>query len=81
MVDVTRNDVFPVHVNFNDDDADMRTSKPGGFFCKALYSENNSEIGRNEEDEGEGEEGLKQERAGGAIPPPDDDLEFELNGG
>lgn len=49
MTSCARNDVFPIHVNFNDDAADMRTSKPGGFFCKALYSENGSEKGEEQE--------------------------------
>jgi hypothetical protein len=48
MSSCARNDVFPIHVNFNDDEADMRTSKPGGYFCKALYSENGSDKGEAE---------------------------------
>ena len=58
MTSCARNDVFPIHVNFNDDAADMRTSKPGGFFCKALYSENGSDNG----EEQEMESGCKQKR-------------------
>lgn len=74
MTSCARNDVFPIHVNFNDDEADMRTSKPGGFFCKALYSENGSEYGYKKDDEEEGEGGkaegkerkrVKKEAAGG----------------
>lgn len=42
VYDNSKNDIFPIHVNFNDDAADMRTTKPGGYFCKKLYSENNN---------------------------------------
>ena len=72
VYDNSKNDIFPIHVNFNDDAADMRTSKPGGYFCKKLYSENNES-----EDEAD---------ARGATSPPvvqvdSDDDDPELNGG
>lgn len=97
MTSCARNDVFPIHVNFNDDEADMRTSKPGGFFCKALYSENGSEKGEDKEPLAGGRQMSGVERAAaaeaeaspaepgsGSLPGPEEDeldVERELNGG
>lgn len=64
MTSCARNDVFPIHVNFNDDEADMRTSKPGGYFCKALYSENGSDKGEADHSGGEPESAVKSRKGG-----------------
>jgi len=97
MTSNAKNDVFPIHVNFNDDEADMRTSKPGGFFCKALYSENGSEKGEEQEPSSGGKqrkgaqraaaleaEGSAEEPGSGALSGPEEDeldMDRELNGG
>lgn len=37
IINVNRNEAFPIHVDFTDDKADFNKMKPGGIFVKKLY--------------------------------------------
>jgi hypothetical protein len=39
---VEKNDAFPIHANILDSEVDMDEDKPGGYFTKKLYAEDNN---------------------------------------
>ena len=41
---MTKNDAFPIHANILDSEVDMDEEKPGGFFTKKLYADDNNAL-------------------------------------